>query len=105
MDANLYWKAVPLLVRGERGEERLAPKTVRLIAGQARGSKVRANCRRRCCRRAAPQPSASLPPPPPLERFAPPLTHASDSSVHHLLHHLLTTSTLHPSGAAHLHQR
>lgn len=64
MDANLYWKAVPLLLRGERGEERLAPKTVRLIAGQARGAKVSANYGRLACRRAAPQPSASLPPPP-----------------------------------------
>ena len=63
MDSNLYWKSVPLLLRGERGEERVAPKTVRLIAGQARGAKVRANCG--SSRPTAPQPSASQPPPPP----------------------------------------
>lgn len=58
----MYWKAVPLLLRGERGEERLAPKTVRLIAGQARGAKVRANCG------AARQPGAGPNRPPPCRR-------------------------------------
>ena len=40
---NLYWKSVPVLLRrGERGEERAAELTVRLIAsGHKAGQRVR----------------------------------------------------------------
>ena len=41
--SNLFWREVPVLLRpGERGEERIAQLTVRLIAsGQQQGQRVR----------------------------------------------------------------